>query len=234
MKIKTQFAICVVVFSIVLVFIAASVAITEEQVAQLNAQEQIVANIERGASSLNSISIDYFLYQENVQLSRWQAAFSSLSNDLSTLKPDNSQQQTLASNVGGDMQRLNASFADIIVYLQNAPRNVSIRIDPAFQIRWSSLAVQSQTLAFDASQLSSSLDDQAHQANFTNILLIVSLVGAFGALLATIYFMVFRGTLKSVSNLQNGINTIGSGNLDYRIEIEVIMKLLTSQCRSTK
>jgi PAS domain S-box-containing protein len=80
------------------------------------------------------------------------------------------------------------------------------------------MAIQSQTLASDASQLSNSLDNQAHQTNETNILLIVSLVGTFGALLATIYLMIFRRTLKSVEQLQKGINTIGSGNLDYVIE----------------
>jgi PAS domain S-box-containing protein len=220
MKIKTQFAICVVIFSMILVFIAASVAVTEQQVTQLNAQEQVAGNIERGASSLNSISIDYFLYQENLQLSRWQSAFSSLSSDLLSLKLNTPQQKTLTSTVDRDLQRLNASFIDVVSYLQSAPRNVSIRIDPAFQIRWSGMAVQGQTLAFDASQLSSSIDDQAHQTNLTNIILIVSLVGVFGAFLATIYLIVFRRTLKSVANLQKGINTIGSGNLDYAIKIE--------------
>ena len=46
----------------------------------------------------------------------------------------------------------------------------------------------------------------------------MSLVGTFGALLATIYLLVFRRTLKSVAELQNGINTVSSGNLDYVIE----------------
>ena len=43
-------------------------------------------------------------------------------------------------------------------------------------------------------------------------------MGTFGALLATIYLLVFRRTLKSVTELQNGINTVSSGNLDYVIE----------------
>ena len=220
MKIKNQFAICIILFSIILVFIAASVAVTEQQVAQINAKEQVAGNIEQGASSLNSIAVNYFLLQEDLQLSQWQTTLSSLSSDLSTLKPNNPQQQTLASNVDQDLHRLNASFADVVSYLQSAPRNVSVRIDPAFQTRWSSVANQSQTLASDSSQLSSSLDSQGHQTNDTNVTLIVSLVVVFGAFLATIYLMVFRRTLKSVANLQKGINTIGSGNLDYAIKIE--------------
>src|SRR3990172_7679745 len=218
MKIKTQFIICIVVFSAILLIIGVSVAITEQQVSRLSAQEQISSSIERGASSLNSRAIDYFLYQEDLQLSRWQSTLSSLSSDLSNLEPNSPQQQTLANNVADDLQRLNSLFDEVSSYLQSASRNVSVRIDPPFQIRWSSMAVQSQALAFDASQLSLSLDDQSHQVNNTNTILIVSLVGVFGAFLVTIYLMVFRRTLKSVADLQNGIYTIGSGNLEYVIE----------------
>ncbi len=219
MKIKNQFIICIGVFSIILLVIAASVAITELQVAQLNAQEATSSNIEQAASDLNCVSIDYFLYQQNTSISQWQTTLSALNSDLSNLKL-NPQQQALANNVSRDMQNLTAQFDDVVAYLQSASRTVSVRIDPVFQLKWSNMANQSSALASDASQLSNSLDSQAHQANDTNILLIVSLVGTFGAFLATIYLMVFRKTLKSVGELQNGINTIGSGNLDYAIKIE--------------
>jgi PAS domain S-box-containing protein len=218
MKIKNQFIICIGVFSVILLVIAASVATTEQRVSQLDTQKEISSNIERGASNLNSIAIDYFLYQEDQKISNWQTTLSSLSSDASNLELNNPQLQTLVNRVDRDLQTLNESFADVVSYLQSASRNVSVRIDPAFQIRWSSMALQSQTLASDAVQLSRSLDDQAHQVNETNILLIVSLVSTFGALLVTIYLMVFRRTLKSVAELQKGINTIGSGNLEYLIE----------------
>jgi PAS domain S-box-containing protein len=218
MKIKTQFVICIVVFSLMLVVIAASVANTELQVTQINAQEQVASNIERDVSSLNTVSVDYFLYQEDLQISKWQLQLSSLKSDLESLNVTTDQQSTLVNNIKGDLERLNSLFGDVITYLQSAPRNVSVRVDPAFQIRWSSMANQSLVLASNASQLSSSLYDQAHQTNETNIWLIVSLVGTFGALLATIYLLVFRRTLKSVAELQKGINTIGLGNLDYVID----------------
>jgi PAS domain S-box-containing protein len=218
MKIKTQFIVCILVFSVILIVIATSVAITQQQVTQLKVQEEISNNIERGASSLNSVSIEYFLYQEDLQLSRWQSVLSSLSGNLENLKPVNLQQQILENNVAGDLHNLNVLFDDVVSYLQSASRNVSVRIDPAFQLRWSSMAAQSQALAFDASQLSLLLDNQAHQSNNTTTLLIVLLVVAFGAFLTIIYLIFFRRTLKSITELQNGINTIGSGNLDYVIQ----------------
>src|SRR5665647_148834 len=218
MKIKNQFIICIGVFIVILLVIVASVANTEQMVSLLNAQEQIASDIERGASSLISVSIDYFLYQEDLQLSKWQAQLSSLSSDLENLKPSRIQQQTLVNKTSDDLQTLNVLFEDVQAYLKSASRNVSVRIDPAFQMRWSSMSRESLALASDSSQLSSSLNDQARQVNETNILLIVSLVAAFGALLGTIYLMVFRSTLKSVKELQKGIDTIGSGNLGYVIE----------------
>ncbi len=218
MKIKSQFIICIIVFSVIFIIIAASVAISEQQVARISFQEQISSGIERGASDLNSEAINYFLYQDPIYVYRWQNEFCYLSGNLSNLEIYNSQQQILVNHVKNDLTDLNNSFATIVTYLQNAPRNVSVRIDPEFQMRWKRLTLQSNTLTTDAAQLSEALDNQAHQVNETNILLIVSLVATFGALLATIYLLVFRRTLKSVSELQKGINTIGSGNLEYVIE----------------
>ena len=218
MKIKTQLVISIAVFSIILLIIAASVANTEEQVSQLNGQEAISSNISQGAGSLNSVSIDYFLYQQDVQITQWKSELLSLYGNLSNLKPNNQQQQILSKNVSEDLQRLNESFAIVVSYLQGVSRNVSVRIDPSFQSKWTNMSVQSQALVSDASQLSLSLRVQSRQVNETNILLIVSLVGTFGAFLVTVYFMVFRRTLNSVTKLQNGIAVVGAGDLDYVIE----------------
>ncbi len=220
MKIKTQFIICIVVFTIILATIGVSVATSTQQVTNLKAQENVANNIERGAGNLSSISIDYFLYQQNTSLIMWQDNFSSLSSDLSSLKLNNDQQQQLATNISRDLQMLHTTFGDVVTYLQNASREESVRVIPEFQNKWGNMTEQSQALNNDASQMSISFDAEAHQANDTNTLLIVALVSAFGALLATIYLLVFRRTLKSVAELQNGINTVSSGNLDYVIKTE--------------
>jgi PAS domain S-box-containing protein len=218
MRIKTQFIICIVVFTIILVIIGASVVMSTQRVASLKAQENVANNIQRGAGNLSSISIDYFLYQQDTSIVQWQANFSSLSSDFSSITLNNDQEQQLATNISRDLQGLNTTFGEVVSYLQNTPRTVSVRELQPFQDRWGNMTEQNQALNFDASQLSISFDTEAHQANDTNTILIVSLVVAFGALLATIYLLVFRRTLRSVAELQNGINTVSSGNLDYVIE----------------
>ena len=218
MRIKTQFIICIVVFTIILVIIGASVVMSTQRVASLKAQENVANNIQRGAGNLSSISIEYFLYQQDTSIVQWQANFSSLSSDFSSITLNNDQQQQLATNISRDLQGLNTTFGEVVSYLQSTSRTVSVRELQPFQDRWGNMTEQNQALNFDASQLSISFDTEAHQANDTNTILIVSLVVAFGALLATIYLLVFRRTLRSVAELQNGINTVSSGNLDYVIE----------------
>ena len=198
MKIKTQFIICIVVFTIILVIIGASVATSTQQESHLKAQESLANNIQRGAGNLSSIAIDYFLYQQDTTLVQWQGNISVLSNELTSIELNNDQQQQLATNISSDLQGLNSTFGEVVTYLQHSSREVSVRIDPSFQNKWGNMTLQSQALNLDASQLSISFDTQAHQANDTNTYLIVSLVGTFGALLATIYLLVFRRTLKSV------------------------------------
>ena len=159
MKIKSQFIICIIVFSVILIIIAASVLISEQQVARISFQEQISSSIDRGASDLNNEAINYFLYQDPIYISRWQIKFSYLSSNLSNLEIYNSQQQILTNHVKNDLVDLNNSFASIISYLQNAPRNVSVRIDPTFQMRWKGLALQSNTLTTRRCSFFEALDD---------------------------------------------------------------------------
>jgi signal transduction histidine kinase len=162
--------------------------------------------------------MDYFLYQEELQLIRWESLHASLHNELSELNPINPQQQNVISLIDDDLHGLNQTFNEVTSYLQGALRNVSVRIEPKFQIIWSDMAAKSEKLASDSSQLSVMIDDQTRQTQMTNTLLVVSLVVTFGALLVTVFIIVFLRTLKSVQDLQKGMNTVGSGNLDYVIQ----------------
>src|SRR5512137_247077 len=220
MKIKNQFLICIGIFSIVLLVITASAAITDSNVRQLGNQGLLAGKIERSVSSLNSVAIDYFLYQEDVQLSRWKSIHATLDTELSELNPVNPLQQNAIKLIDADLHDLNQTFIEVTSYLQGAPRNVSVRIDPKFQIIWSEMAAKSEKLASDSSQLSSMIDDLTRQTQMTNTLLMLSLVVTFGALLATVFIIVFQRTLKSLQELQKGMNTVGSGNLDYILQTD--------------
>jgi PAS domain S-box-containing protein len=218
MKIKNQFIISMIIFGAVLIVIASSVIIANQQVVQLSQQGEIASSLEGRADDLIYLSNSYFLYQENLTLAQWRTNITSLSSDLSKLNPDTPERQELLNNLMDDAQRLDIIFTNLETYLENAPRNVSVRVIPEFQNDWTQMTTQHQALAMDASQMSQSLRNQSDQLRQTTILLIFILLGMFGAFFLTNYLINYRRTLASISELQAGINVIGSGNLSYSIE----------------
>ncbi len=217
MRLKSQYIVSIVIFGILLTTISASVLFTNQQVEQINNKEQMAGNILTGASNLAYISNDYFLYQQNAQLSQWQNQFSSLSGDLSNLSPNGPQQQSQINTVKTDLQNLGSVFNSSVSFIESRPRNESLRVLPAFQTNWDRLALQNQALTFDASILSKSFSDQADQLKQTNNILTLGLIGAFGAYFVAVYFIIYRRTLRSIVKLQDGTKIIGSGNLDYSV-----------------
>ena len=230
MKIKNQFRISIVAFLIIVVIIATSIIVTEQQTAQLNSQQAIIGNIETGGSNLNYISNNYFLYQDNASIVLWLSQHSKMSSFLSSIVIADPQQKVLVQNVKSDLDNLKIVFDGVVLFLENSARNVSVRSLPEFQTQWSRMAVQIQALSFDSHQLSTALHDRANQLTITSIILIVALLGLFGAYFITNYFVQSRNTLKSISKLQDGISIIGSGDLNYSVkagkgdEIEEISK----------
>ena len=206
------------IFIIIIAIIGVSIIATEQQTNRLSSQELLAQDIQTRSNNLVYISSDYFLYQDNSDLNTWQTEFSGIASDLSKTSSLNTQQQAIISTIEADAQRLNASWSSVASYLQNAPRNESVRVVPVFQDDWSIMSSQNQALIFNAQQLSQNFKTQVDQSNLTNILLISALLSLFGAYFIINYLITYRSTLKSISELQKGIAVIGSGNLDYSLK----------------
>ena len=218
MRIKNQFLLSIVVFVIIASIIAVSVVVTQEQTNRSNSEAQIAQDIQTRANNLVYVSGDYFLYQDSQDLNLWQTEFSAISLDVSKLSVSNSEQRTLLNTIKTDAQSLNSSWSNVVSYLQNYPRNESVRDVPVFQDMWSAMSSQNQALIFNAQELSQNFKTQVDQSNLINIILISALVGLFGAYFVINYFITYRNTLHSISKLQEGIEVIGSGNLDHSVK----------------
>jgi PAS domain S-box-containing protein len=206
--------------STIVLIIIASVIVTDRQIAQISQQQNISGNIEQMADELNNIQSQYLLFQAPKQLTLWQSNVALILANFSTLKTATSEQKTLAQNAKNDLGQLNESFTNVVQLLEVTPENVSFSAIPEFQNAWNQMMIAQQTFASNAAQLSESLRIQGDQLAFTNILLIIALLAVFVAFLTIIYIITYRRTLKSISNLQTGINVVGSGNLDYAVNAD--------------
>ncbi len=218
MRSRNQFIISTAVFGLVILIIASSVIVTNQQLAQIEKQQQISGNIESGSDKLNTLSSQYFLYQQTQQLTLWNSNSASILGNISNLSPNNFEQKTLVKNISDDLARLNSSFINLVSFLETAPRNVSVRVLPEFQNDWNLTVTAHQTFGLDAFKLSDYLRTQADQLRQTNLVLVIALSGVFGAFFILSYLITYRRTLKTISDLQKGIKIIGSGNLDYSIQ----------------
>jgi len=206
-------------FGFISVVISASMIITNIQVERIDNKEDTVFNIIKGASELGYLANDYLIYRESQQLERWRNRFVSFYNDISSLQIENEEQKVLVNILEADSQRLKFVFESSVSAIGNSSPDSEGTIDrSSFQLSSSRIAVQSQGLISDASQLSQLLIKQLDYYHKINI--IVSFV--LGAILLIFFIVSFlmiqRRILKSIETLQNATVIVGSGKLDYKFD----------------
>jgi PAS domain S-box-containing protein len=219
MRIKTQLIMSMVVLGIVFVIISASVISTNQQIDRMNRQEDLANNIVRGSYELSHLSNDYLLNQENRQLTQWKSKFSSFSDNLAQLNPSTPEQQTLVDNIRTNQRRLNDVFSQVVSTIESPNDTQSKSADSEFiQVSWSRIGVQNQGIIFDASRLAQISRNESDKLQHNNTLLTYASLAILLLVLLFNFAFTSRRILRSLSNLQEGTQIIGSGNLDYAID----------------
>jgi PAS domain S-box-containing protein len=217
MRIRTQFIFTLFFFGIVLAIISTSAIVTNRLIEQAIRQEAIARNISLGANELNYLANDYLFYREDQQLQRWHSRFAAFSAEVSSLDVDRPEQQALVRNIQVSRRRLKEVFDSVAVGTTTRPGDTGI--DPAFlQVSWSRLSIESQALVADASSLSGLLHVQVDRLKQANMLVVLAMIGVFGAYFMFNGYLVLRRMLASLTRLQAGATVIGSGNLDFVID----------------
>jgi two-component sensor histidine kinase/PAS domain-containing protein len=216
MKIRSQLIAGIIVFVLLLTIIAGVVIVTNQQIDKFNTQYATANRIVIEVSDLGYLSNDYILYREPVQADRWNTEFASTAGDIASLSVDQPEQQTIVSNLESDLRNTKSTFDDVRL----SPVPLGGPSLSFVQLSWDRMDVQDQGMIFDANRLSSLIQVEADGLKTERTVLIILLMGAFGALLLTGYLLIYRRTLKSFTNLQQGAKIIGSGDLNHKIVVE--------------
>jgi signal transduction histidine kinase len=217
MKIRTQLIITAAVFGVILIVIAAATVTADQHAAKASDQEKIAINVTQGASELGYLANDYVIYHEAQQLDRWQSKYESFSGNVSQLNANDLDQQAIVNNIQVDQQRMKDVFDSIASSVGDSSSNQTLA---SIQVSWSRMGIQSNELVSESMRLSQLLRADADQQKQTTNALILVLVGVFGAFLVAVYVQTFRRTLRSIDDLKNGTSVIGSGNLDFKIDVK--------------
>jgi PAS domain S-box-containing protein len=220
MRLSTQFRITLVFFTVLLIVISASALITSSQISRTRAQESLANSIVEGASQLGYYAGDYVIYRQSSQLERWQTLYDSFSAEVASLDVETPEEQALVQSIQQSERNMKLVFDSIIASVeasQNTTQNPSEALS-TFQISWSRMNIQTQTLISDATNLAQLLRSQVDQLNTINFTLIFGTLISFSIFIVAIYFQTFKRTLKSIEELREGTEVIGSGNLDYQLK----------------
>jgi PAS domain S-box-containing protein len=220
MRLSTQFRITLVFFTVLLIVISASALITSSQISRTRAQESLANSIVEGASQLGYYAGDYVIYRQSSQLERWQTLYDSFSAEVASLDVETPEEQALVQSIRQSERNMKLVFDSIVASVeasQNTTQNPSEALS-TFQISWSRMNIQTQTLISDATNLAQLLRSQVDQLNTINFTLIFGTLISFSIFIVAIYFQTFKRTLKSIEELREGTEVIGSGNLDYQLK----------------
>jgi PAS domain S-box-containing protein len=214
MKIRTQLIAGIVVFAIILMIISGFTLVTNNTVEKLIDQEDVANSIALQVGELGYLSNDYIIYHEPEQVDRWNAKYAAIAVNISQLSVDPPEQQMIAGTLAANLRNTKSVFDDIA----SAPPPTGSSSTAFIQLSWTRMAVQNQLMIFDASRLADLLRAQADDLRQTRLLLILTLMGAFVALLLTSYFYFYRRTLMSIDSLQQGAAKIGAGDFSHTID----------------
>jgi signal transduction histidine kinase len=218
-RIKSQFFLSIIIFALAILVVSTSLAFENQQLSNINQQAQAANSIQTGASDLSYLSNNFFLYQDNTTLIEWRTTLISIYTQISLLNSTNSNQQILVNNVKTDLGHIALSYSDVVTFLWNSSRNVSVRATSQFQTVWNQTSVEYQALNSDSALLIQFISEQATQMRLIITELILVVFVLFGAYFLTNYLITYRRTLKSILALKDVTAIIGSGNLEYQIKI---------------
>jgi PAS domain S-box-containing protein len=218
MKIKTQFIISIVFFTVMLIALSVGLLALNVRLARHNRQEDIISDIERSARDLGYIANNYLLYGEPQQPARWEATFNAITASLSEFRELSAADQVDVANIQDNLTAMQRVFSDIRSTIERNSSSTGEFFDQSFiQVSWSRLEVQNQGVIFDASRLFQVVDDRLDRTRQQVTALLFILVAIFAIYLFLTFLLLFRRTLKSITLLQSGTQIVGSGNLDYTL-----------------
>ena len=215
MKIKMQFILSLVLFSVVLLIVAGSFFFADGEQHRLEKQNEIATNIESGATELSYLTGSYLLNHTFSQRVAWESKFTELSQEVKIIDGSDPEVKTLAASIQTTANYLYVAFENTANKLETNPPTDPAALQTFIANSWDLLQTPEQDIISNASNLAvffeTSRDTIQQREIFFTVVILILIIGYF----IVNYFLVYRHTLRSMAEIQAGARFIGAGNLDY-------------------
>ena len=220
MKISTRLKLAgLVSVGLVAAIGAALLSTTQQLKNELNKNEAAVEFL-RAVTSVRYLTLEYVLRHEERSQMQWHIRHASLSTLLaSSTEFNGTEQQEIIDGLSRSHARIGALF-DLLTANQRK-RNLDKKIDPLLEELEARLTGQIlnkvQAMISDVLILTERSRLGLQKAQQRTILA-VAMFCAMALVIAVILYLTLRRVMRPLSDLHDGIATVGAGNLDFRLD----------------
>lgn len=222
MKIKTKLKISTILTTLIAIAIGVILLSTIQQLEDISEQEILAGEILSGVFELNILTNDYLTYQSERSKVQWQLKYDSIAELLGDEEFGTGEKQIILKGIHKNHEDLKPIFLQLVaIHEKHDLDEEKIHGTEDFEQKLiNQLFVLSLDMVSGASELFDINNEQLIDTEQNASLVVIILVVSMSIVVAANLFMVNKSVVNPVTKLREGIEIIGTGDLDYRVGID--------------
>jgi len=222
MKIKTKIKIITMLSILLILIISIMNYLSIQNINKKNSKIEIAVAINKAVFELNILTNNYFIYYENRIKNQWQLRYKSLVNFLSKIDNINEHESGYLDNIRKKLSEIKKLFTKIDLSINRDTVVKGLEIHHGLNARLiNQIILHSQDVFNNSSLLMSGIKNDLLDAQKKSNLAIVFFTCIIVGLICCLFsWIIIKDILRSIIELQKGIQIIGEENLDHRVNLE--------------
>ena len=222
MKIKTRLYITSALVIIIVVGVGLAVFFSMQRTNDLWKKSELAHEIQTGVFQLNSLTSEYFLFPSKRASDQWIEKYSDVGGQINEAATvfKGAEERTIAGQMPEDFKNIGSTFDQLLAIHVEGDEKESMVTSELEKRLVSQLTIKSQALVSSASSLHEESQSQLLGAQAASNWLSAFLVVLMAAIVVVASITTTRAVVKPLAQLQEGAEVIGSGDLDYRVDIK--------------
>ncbi len=219
MKIRTRFRLGTLFSVVVALIIGVILFVTSQQVRQETQTNHVAHDVVQGVFELNIVTNDYVLYHNARAQTQWQRKYDSLTTLLQGGVFTQPRERDLLHRIRQDQERMHAIFSRLLANPgRHDGRGEAATVSTGLEKRLiGQLLVTARAMVARALQLAESSQAEVAAAQHRASVFVMVFVIMIAAVTGVTSLLVSRSIVKPIAQLHQGIEMIGTGNLDYAV-----------------
>ena len=222
MKIKTKLLISSILTILITIAIGVILFSTTQQLGEISEEGVLAEEILNGVFELNILTHDYLTYQEERAKVQWQLKSDTISELLAEEKFETDEKQLILKRMRKNHDTLEPLFSQLVATYekQGLSEEESALHEEIEHKLTNQLYVNSLGMVSDASKLAELSHAQSQVARQRANVVVILLLVMMSSVISVNLFMFNRSVVNPITKFREGVEIIGTGDLDYRVGID--------------